>query len=133
MPIEAAEEQTMRSSAARPFFGWGTCICTDDRVRISRKVKTDATFQLNGTKCFIENKIIQPGRECDIKNAIVQAIEYLNLYEVMLGALLILDAGKGSAADWRGHEEGRLLVTLTSEYPLCVVRVRERQATEVFP
>ena len=79
---------------------------------------------------FIENKIIRRGRECDIKNALVQVIEYLNLYDVPVAALLIFDDGVGIGREWQqGTAEHTVIACLTERYPFCVARLRRGRDT----
>ncbi len=132
--IEAINQNRLRRVTARPFFGWGAS--GNNRMSIHGNVKTDLTFRFRDLYFYIENKILRPGnknyRECDIKNSLVQIVEYLNLYDVSAGVLLIFDGSKGKSMDWNSNAEEVLINTLTSSYPMCVVRVRQNHQTRVY-
>ena len=127
--IQIVEQSTLRHSNALALFGWGA---KTRNANISRRVKTDMTFKKGQCDFFIENKLIKKGRECDIKNALVQAVEYLNVYVVDIGIVLLFDRGRGKDIDWGCHPEEKLVKALTSVYPLCIVRVRENQRTQAY-
>lgn len=130
--IEIVDQSKLRLSSALPFFGWGAYTDSNRSEKIHGKVRTDLTFTKGQCTFFVENKIVQNGRECDIKNALVQAVEYLNLYTVALGIVLIFDDGRGRNRAWRGHPEEGLIEVLTCAYPICVVRVCPNRSTETY-
>lgn len=132
MDIEHVEEKDFRNSEALPFFGWGACGKTFSQI--DGQVKSDLIFKKDGVLLLVENKLIRDGKneECNIKNALVQTIEYLNLYKVAGGILLIFDAGRARGREWVTNKEENLINCLISEYPLCVVRIREKYETKIY-
>jgi len=130
--IQTVDKTNLRRSSAFPFFGWGAYTASNGSEKIRGNVGTDLTFKKGPCTFFVENKIVKKGRECNIKNALGQAVEYLNLYTVTLGIVLIFDAGRGKDAEWRCRPEERLINVFTSAYPICVVRVRLNRHTETY-
>ena len=127
--IEMIDEKDIRRDAAVPFFGWGAI--GENQDKIDGHVKSDYSFKKNELNLLIENKIVRYGKkeEDNIKNALVQTIEYLNLYDVSGAILLIFDDGRAKQQDWDNRQEQRLIKCLTSEYPICVVRIRRGKST----
>ena len=124
-------QRDCRRRDAVPFFG--ASAKKDNQSVIDGRSKTDLVFSWSGTRMFIENKIIRSGRECDIKNALVQVVEYLNLYDVPVAALLIFDEGRGSDREWQqGTAEHTVIACLTERYPFCVARLRRGKDTFVY-
>ena len=102
------------------LFGYG--------CRSNPKHKADFLFSFGEKKYFVENKIIRVGKECNIKNGLVQAVEYLHLYcYKLLGIYLVFDGGRGKGKDWDiSTPEYKLIHTITNAYEdMCVVRVRK--------
>jgi hypothetical protein len=127
--IEVINQSTIRRSNASPFFGWGASSGSSGGAIVTGRVKTDQTYKKGPFVFFVENKLIKRCRECDVKNALVQAVEYLNLYDVDFGIVLLFDGGRGSNLEWQCRPEEKLIRTLISVYPICVVRVRENEPT----
>jgi len=98
---------------------------------VRNKKQTDLLFSFGNHNFFVENKIVR-NRECDIKNSLVQGVEYLNLYDVSVGIVLIFDGGRGKNPEWEGGKEVVLINALTEAFPLCVVRVREHCETKIY-
>jgi hypothetical protein len=130
--IKIIDEKNKRRNKATPFFGWAACGSSLDRI--DGNSKADFIFQKNDLNILIENKIIRDGKneECNIKNALVQTIEYLNLYDVSGAIALIFDDGRAKERDWAGGQEEKLINCLTVEYPICIVRVRDGKKTCVY-
>ena len=130
--IEHVEEHDRRNSEAVPFFGWGACGISCSQI--DGHCKSDLIFRKDQLFLLIENKLIRNGKneEYNIKNALVQTIEYLNLYKVAGAVLLIFDAGRAKDREWDGNKEEKLINCLNSEYPLCVVRIREGYDTKIY-
>ena len=122
------ESNRIRRQNATPFFGWGKNKLSNT---ISGHLKTDLLFSFGDHNFFVENKIIT-NRECDIKNSLIQGIEYLNVYHVSVGIVLIFDGGRGKEQEWEGGKEAVLINALTKAFPLCVVRVREQFNTKTY-
>lgn len=122
------ESDLIRRQNATPFFGWGKNKVSNT---ISGHLKADLLFSFGDFNFFVENKIVT-NRECDIKNSLVQGIEYLNLYDVSVGIVLIFDSGRGKEQEWEEGKEAVLINALTKAFPLCVVRVREQFNTKIY-
>ncbi len=130
--LEHIDEKELRNPDALPLFGWGGC--GKNFSKINGNVKSDLTFKKDGISILVENKLIRNGKneECNIKNAIVQTIEYLNLYKVAGALLLIFDAGRAKDREWENSAEKKLLDSLLSNYPLCIVRIRKDCETKIY-
>ena len=130
--IEIVDEKSIRRAEAVPFFGWAACGTSLNRI--DGHSQSDCLFRKNSLNILIENKIIREGKkeECNIKNAMVQTIEYLNLYNVSGAILLIFDDGRAKERNWDNSQEQRLINCLISEYPFCVVRIRRNEKTRVY-
>jgi hypothetical protein len=128
--IQLVQECGLRRKEALPFFGWGAV--GDEKTQINGNVKSDLTFRKGEINLIIENKLICKGKEDYIKNSLVQTVEYLNLYNVAAAILLIFDAGRAKDREWDNYPENTLIRCLTSNYPICVVRVRERDSTRIY-
>jgi hypothetical protein len=130
--ISEVNESSVRCESAFPFFGWGAKARRPNSI--TRHIKSDYLFTHNSTYLLIENKIIRDGKleECNIKNALVQVIEYLNVYDVSGAILLVFDDGRAKERDWRSGQEEKLINCLTSAYPFCVVRVRRAKDTCIY-
>ena len=127
--ISDEKEIDVRNKLAVPFFGWGAN--RKNSNIINGKVKSDYFFKEDAISLLIENKIVFEKAECNIKNALVQTIEYLNLYKVVGAILLIFDDGCAKNREWNKQEE-RLINCLTSEYPVGLVRVRKDKRTCIW-
>jgi hypothetical protein len=130
--VEAVSDRELRNNSATPFFGYRASE-TDPQV-MSNRGGTDLLFRKDGINFFIENKLVRYGKneECNIKNSFVQAIEYLNLYRVDAAIVFIFDAGRAKDREWDNSAEHKLIECLIVNYPICVVRIREKCPTKVY-
>ncbi len=130
--IEEVSESELRDNSSTPFFGYRAS--KDDPQVMSNRGGTDLLFRKDGINLFIENKLIRRGgEECNIKNSFVQAVEYLNLYTVDAAIVMIFDAGRAKDREWEDSPaEHELIQCLTTQYPMCVVRIREKFQTRVY-
>jgi hypothetical protein len=130
--LEDVPEKGQRRENAKPFFG-ASALASNLSV-VHWRSRTDLVAKWNGTFIFVENKIIRAARECDIKNALVQAVEYLGLYNVSLAVVLVFDQGRAKDREWdTNSSEYALIACLARRYPILVVRVREGHNTCVLP
>jgi hypothetical protein len=126
--MTVVEQSSLKRLRAGPFFGWGV---SDEQPQRGRRVEPDLTFKTGPNAFLVENKIIRERGECEIKNSLVQVVEYLWRYEVDAGILLILDEGRGASMDWHSGPEQRLIDAITVAYPICVARIRKNRATYI--
>jgi hypothetical protein len=129
--IEMINEKDIRRNAALPFFGWGAS--RENLDKIDAHVTSDLSFKKGEINLLIENKLVRDDKNEDsIKNALVQTIEYLNLYNVSGAILLVFDDGRAKKREWENNPEEHLIKCLTSKYPFCVVRIRKDKRTCVY-